>query len=153
MMRWFLLLLLISHAVLADVSLGVGAGQGVFEAPGTPFERVASLGYQIPVGDFFIRPEAIYFAGVGPSSFLFTTKIGVRTLVGGFEAHLAIGPSYLSNPDPVYLGGHLQFSPEVGVCSNDRINALCFALDHESSGGIYDGNQGRNFWMFYWRIL
>lgn len=155
-MRWLILLLVCSTAH-ADLTLAVGAGKGVFGSPGTPFERVGALGYEYHIGDFFFRPETIYWedlAGNGArSSFLWTAKAGVQTIVGGgFEAHMAIGPSYLQNPDTV-LGGNYQFSPEMGLCFNDGKNAECVAWYHESSGPFYAVNHGRDFFMFEWRIL
>ena len=155
-MRW-LLLLLISSITQADVLLSVGAGKGIIDRNGTPFERVAEVGYQLPfAADFFVRPEAGYFediSGNGRSSFWVTPVMGVRALsTVGPELHIAVGPGYLENPDSV-LGGHFQFALEGGAAISDGKTSLGLVWKHLSSAGIEMPNQGRDFIMIQWRIL
>lgn len=151
--------LIICTTARADLTLGIGAGQGIFGPPGNPFERVAQVGYQYNFAqDFFVHPEVVYFedlsGGGHLSSLIVTSRFGVRTLLPGnlAEVHIALGPAWLQNPD-VILGGPFQFSLEGGLCSNDGKEAICALFDHYSSAGIEQPNHGRDFIMIAWRIL
>lgn len=106
------LLLSFCAQAMADLNIEAGVGQAILDHNGTPFERMANVGYQIPFHtDFFVRPEAGYFmalAGDGKSSWWATTLVGIRALSKtGPELHVAIGPTYLATPDYQYLSGQL----------------------------------------------
>jgi len=152
-----LLFLAFSSLASADAVVNVGVGKGIFGAPGTPFERSVSGGYQWVIGtDFFVRPEAGWFedlSGHGESSLWVSPLIGVRTISHfGPELHIAVGPAYLQNPDQV-LGGHFQFSLEGGVGISDGKTSLGLEWKHLSSAGIEMPNQGRDFISIQLRIL
>lgn len=142
----------------ADTVASIGVGKGIFGDHGTPFERVAALGYQFEWSDFFIRPEAGYFediSGNGKSSFWAAPLFGVRALSKvGPELHIAFGPGYLQNPDQI-LGGHFQFSLEggLGITSLDGKTYIGVAWKHLSSAGIEMPNQGRDFLVIQLRLL
>jgi hypothetical protein len=149
--------LLVPSICWADATVSIGTGKGILGDHGTPFERVVALGYQRTLlQDFFVRPEAGYFediSGNGKSSGWVSTLLGIRALSSvGPELHLAVGPSYLQNPDQV-LGGHFQFSLEGGLGIADNRTYVGLAWKHLSSAGIEMPNQGRDFIVVQFRIL
>lgn len=150
------LVLLFTSLAQADLVTSVGVGKGIMEGHGTPFERVAALGYQFNWGDFFMRPESGWFedlSGNGKSSLWIAPLVGVRALSQvGPELHIAMGPGYLQNPDQV-LGGHFQFSLEGGLGISDKNVYLGLAWKHLSSAGIEVPNQGRDFIVIQLRVL
>lgn len=153
----FLILVLLSLSAHADLVINVGSGKGITGAPGTPFERTVIAGYQLPFDhDLFFRPEVGYYisGGRGESSSWISVPLGVRALSRtGTEWHVAVGPSYLSNPDYVILGGHFQFSLEGCVGIVGKVDALALCWDHISSASIYPVNQGRDFLTIQVRFL
>lgn len=158
MTNFFLFLALMSGIAQADLSVSVGTGKGILDVPGTHFERVGALGYQLSWGDFFLRPEVGFFgdlSGRGRSSFWIVPLIGVRALSrSGPELHIAGGPGYLQNPDEI-LGGHFQFSLEGGGGIMDASGKVYIgvAWKHLSSAGIEMPNQGRDFIMIQLRLM
>lgn len=151
--------MLASCPARADLSVSVGAGKGIIEAPGTPFERVGAVGYQFPFAtDLFVRPEVGYFAdigGSGKSSLWAAPLLGVRAHSQvGPELHIAVGPAYLQNPDNT-LGGHFQFSLEggIGMVSSDGKIYIGVAWKHLSSAGLEMPNSGRDFLVVQLRLL
>lgn len=157
-MRITLALLLLSTPALADVTLSLGAGKGAFGDPGTPFERVMSVGYEHTFHTgVFVRPQVGYFidnAGGGQlSSGWVTTLFGVKAKSKvGPELHFAVGPSYLQHPDTV-LGGHFQFNLEAGIGLADENFFVGVNATHLSSGPIYEVNRGRDAIMAQVRVL
>lgn len=148
-MHYIFLLLFCSTLAWSEVSVSVGAGKGILDKKGTPFERVAVVGYQFnPWADVFIRPEAGYFedlSGSGKSSYWVAPLAGVKaSSLSGAELHIGMGPGYLQNPDST-LGGHFQFSLEGGVGLYDGKTYIGLAWKHLSSAGIEMPNQGRDF--------
>lgn len=155
----FLLLLalcLFGSLARADLVLSAGSGKGIMGAPGTPFERIVLVGYQKTFSnDVFIRPEVSYFfsGGRGQSSGWVSVPVGIRVLTkNGIEWHVAVGPSYLQNPDNI-LGGHVQFSPEACIGPNDGKAAIELCWNHLSSAWLYAINQGRDFIALQGRLL
>jgi Lipid A 3-O-deacylase (PagL) len=148
--------MLLSAGANAEVALSVGTGKGIVGEHGVPFERTAAVGYQLPFGDFFVRPEGGYFldiSGQGASSLYAAPLLGVSThSSNGPELHVAVGPGYLQNPDQV-LGGHFQFSLEGGLGISDGKNYLGLAWKHLSSAGFEMPNHGRDFITLQWRII
>lgn len=141
--------ILLAFEARADIALSVGVGKGIMGDPGTPFERMVALGYQkhlLP--ELYLRPEATYFldiSGQGKSSFVGSALVGIeaKSTVGP-ELHVAIGPSYLQNPDQI-LGGHFQFKVEFGAGISSGHVYLGAAWVHMSSAGIEMPNRGRDF--------
>lgn len=149
MLHLILSLLMLSTSALADLTATVGIGKGVLEHNGTPFDRMASLGYQIDLPlDFYVRPQAGYFldiSGVNKSSFWGTAQVGVKANTAtGAMLNVGIGPSYLQNPDGI-LGGHFQFTVEGGAGIQTSNTYIGLAWIHISSAGIEMPNQGRDF--------
>jgi len=64
LIQYLILTLILTATAQADIVLSLGAGKGIMGDHGTPFERVAALGYQKAWGDFFIRPEAGWFMDI-----------------------------------------------------------------------------------------
>lgn len=156
-MRVAILFLLLSSVVQADLVLGVGAGKGILDKGGTPFERVFQVGYQKTVApDLFVRPQAIYFtdnSGRGLSSFLPSVLVGVMaSSKTGTELHIAAGPSYLQNPDGI-LGGHFQFTLEGCSLITDSHASIGLCWLHASSAGLEMPNNGRDFVSIQLRLL
>lgn len=136
-------------AALADVTLAVGVGKGAFGSKGTSFERVVAVGYEHHFDNgLFVRPEVGYFldiSGRGLSSFWLAPIVGVEARSkAGFAIHVGCGPGLLQNPDQV-LGGHFQFSCEMGLGVRDEHFFVGAAGKHLSSGGTSMPNQGRDF--------
>lgn len=152
-----LTLLLLSATAQADLVLGVGAGKGILDKNGTPFERIFQVGYQKDIApDVFLRPQVVYFSdnsGNGHSSLLPSVLVGVSAKSKtGTELHIAAGPSYLQNPDGI-LGGHFQFTLEgcSSITDSDSSIGLCWI--HASSAGLYEVNHGRDFVAIQLRLL
>lgn len=153
-LKLLLITVLMSVSASADLVLGVGAGKGILNVAGTPFERLAVVGYQRSLGyDFFIRPEAGYFedlsGGDHKSSLWIDPMFGIRAkTISGPELHLGVGPGWIKNPDAL-LGGHFQFALEGGggAYSSDNKVFLGLVWRHLSSAGIEMPNQGRDFLM------
>ncbi len=152
----FLAILLSSALAQANPVISLGIGKSAFRGNGTPFERAVAIGWEQPfTAGFFVRPEGGWFtdnSGSGQSSPWLSTLGGVRASSEvGPTVHLAVGPSYLHNPDQK-LGGHFQFSLEGGVGMEDKNFAIAMVWKHLSSAGINMPNQGRDFIMAQIRI-
>ncbi len=151
MIKFLLLSIILIVSTLANAELisSVGVGKGILKANGTLFERVGIIGYQKNINsNLFIRPELGYFGDLskeGKSSSWVSSLIGAKVLTkSGITNHIAIGPSYLQNPDNT-LGGHFQFSLEGGVGLQDNNVSIGLAWKHLSSAGIETPNNGRDF--------
>jgi hypothetical protein len=150
------LVALLLGAISAQAELVLSAGTGANILEGSPFERVAAVGYQLTAENFFVRPELGMFgdySGHGQSSLWAAPLFGVEAQSSvGPELHLAMGPGYLQNPDQV-LGGHFQFSLEAGFGIVDRDVYVGVAWKHLSSGGLEMPNHGRDFVVVQLRLL
>lgn len=154
MIRLLLSLLLVSGLAHADLTLSVGVGKGALAQNGTAFERTGALGVEhVFSSGVFLRPELGYYLD-RESSFWVAPLIGVRSVSqSGTEAHIGVGPGYLQNPDGIVLGGHVQFSFELGMGLTDENFFIGLVWKHLSSAFLYPVNQGRDLLCFQVRVI
>lgn len=150
---------LVCRNCFAEATAMIGAGKGITGEPGTPFERVAVIGYQHAFSpDFFARGEIGKFedySGNGKSSAWITPIFGIKAVSKmGPELHVGAGPGYLHVPDNI-LGGHFQFFLEggLGIASYDGHSYVGIAWKHISSAGIETPNKGRDFIVVQVRVM
>lgn len=65
----------------------------------------------------------------------------------GVFAKAFVGPALISNKDNI-LGGHFQFSEDIGFGIRDKDTSVCITYTHFSSAGISKPNKGRDYLLF-----
>lgn len=76
------------------------------------------------------------------------TKLGVQPgQQNGLFGKAFIGPALISSTD-ASLGGHLQFSEDIGVGVRDQESMMSITYKHFSSAGLASPNKGRDWITF-----
>lgn len=149
------LALLFSSAALADTSMFIKYGVGVFNsAKDSPAEtKSLFLGVQ-HYHSYFIH-QAEFGGWVDTradldrkNSFYGAYSLGLSCNPGYFDIQSLVGVGVLTNTDS-YLGGPIQFTETTSISVKDsNLSSWGIAYQHISSAGIYQPNVGRDMLMF-----
>ena len=142
----YILFTLFAFSAHAEFSGFVGIGDGTLKHQA--FERTVSLGWVIHPGDaFFVKPEiGGWIGGFGMPSYFVGVPLGFQVWIPatGAFCHMAVGPSWISNPDSE-LSSHLQFDTEFGFGLQSDKAEIGLIWKHFSNAGLKLPNQGRDF--------
>jgi hypothetical protein len=140
------LVLLASTYSHAELTGSVSLGKLVLEHQ--PFERSASVGYRLHLGEsWFVKPTlGGWIGGRGEPSWFVGAPVGVQVWIpiSGLYGFISVGPARISNPDWV-LGGYGQFMTEFGFGLKNDSKNIEIVWQHLSSAGLVMPNLGRDF--------
>ena len=150
-----LYILLLSSSALADtvIKYGVnvpkpdeslGSTKAIFVSKQYPLGS-SSFIYQLEVGGWFDNTGLAGHRG----SALVSASVGLDVSADVFFAQALVGPALITHPDSV-LGGPGQINNDFAFGLQDpRTRArLGFNYKHDSSAGLEQPNQGRDFYLF-----
>jgi hypothetical protein len=151
----FLILFLNINTVLADTSMAIKYGVGVFNSAKNSAAETKSLFVSLQEKHSFFVHQAELGGWVDirndlnrKSSMYGNYSLGLTCNPGYFEIQSLVGIGALSHPDS-YLGGRIQFTETTSISVKDDMGSTWgVAYQHISSAGIYQPNIGRDMLMF-----
>lgn len=147
----FIGLLLATQAHSAEVSISYGTNP--------PWQGVHAKNVQLNMshplyGKLWNRVGYGHWfeAGDGKSGGVAAYSLGTRIEADPLFADLYWGVGYATNPDNVYLSGHLQFVNDLAVGVMRDGVGVGAGYRHVSNAGIKTPNQGRDFFLLQVRF-